>query len=66
MPVYRFYCLDDAFRIVERLDIAIDSDAAAIQHARDNLGDSHFEIWDAARKVARVSPEGVIEMFNAA
>ncbi|WP_046348068.1 hypothetical protein [Sphingomonas changbaiensis] len=55
MPVYRLYCLDRDKHITARADIEADTDAAAIQYARDNHPGDDCEIWELGRRVAVIA-----------
>lgn len=58
MPAYRFYRLDENRRIIKADWIAADSDAEALDHARERADGGGFELWERKRFVGPIKEEG--------
>jgi hypothetical protein len=59
MPDYRIYVLDKDGRIKKPAEHAVCSDdAAAVEKAKEQLGEEAIEVWDRARFVTRLEPAG--------
>ncbi|MDB5740762.1 MAG: hypothetical protein JWP16_1802 [Alphaproteobacteria bacterium] len=54
MMEYKVYCLDDKQRIASARDIVARDDLAALQEAERFCETSAIEVWQGARRVARV------------
>lgn len=52
---YKLYCLDEAGRIVSARDILAHDDLAALREAEAGCENSAVEVWQGARRVARVN-----------
>jgi hypothetical protein len=57
MPDYRAYLIDRNNRVIARRDIVAPNDEAAIEAARLYVDGVDVEVWNHARKVARLSRE---------
>ena len=55
MPAYRLYCFDDAGKKIQKaIWVAGDTDAEAIQFARDKKYPTKCEVWERDRLVAEI------------
>jgi hypothetical protein len=53
---YRLYCLDGAGKIMTAEWLEADSDAAALDQARQREQPLACEVWDRERLVGRIEP----------
>jgi hypothetical protein len=51
---YRLYCLDPTGRVLSARDVVAHDDLSALQEAEDSCEKYAVEIWQGARRVARV------------
>ena len=56
MPTYRAYLIDANNRVASFKPIEADTDAEALQAARQFVDDCDVEVWDRDRKVGRLEP----------
>jgi hypothetical protein len=54
MPTYRAYLIDSDNRVSSYRPIEADSDAAALQAARQFMCDCDVEVWDLDRMIGRL------------
>jgi hypothetical protein len=54
MPEYRLYCLDGADKFTKSHEIEAESDAAAIETARNMKLPVKCELWERGRMVAKL------------
>jgi hypothetical protein len=57
MPTYRAYLIDANNRVASFKPIEADTDAEALQAARQFVDDCDVEVWDRDRKVGRLEPK---------
>jgi hypothetical protein len=57
MPTYRAYQIDANNRVASFKPIEADTDAEALQAARQFVDDCDVEVWDRDRKVGRLEPK---------
>ena len=53
---YKLYCLDAWEHIVSTREVAAPDDLAALQEAEKDCAEYAVEVWQGARRVARVKP----------
>lgn len=58
LPTYRLYRLDGAGKIVSAEWIEAPADEHALNEARQQAGDDHFELWQHKRLVSSSREEG--------
>jgi hypothetical protein len=58
LPAYRIYRLDENRRIIKADWIAADSDAEALDHARQRSAGAPFELWERNRLVGSSAEKG--------
>jgi hypothetical protein len=56
MPTYRAYLIDENNRVVSYKPVDADSDAEALQAAREFVDGCDVEVWDRDRKIGRLEP----------
>jgi hypothetical protein len=57
MPEYRAYLIGSDDRIVERIDVDLPDDAAAIAAALRLVDGHDVELWQGTRKIAELKQE---------
>ena len=57
---YRVYCLDSRGKINKGDWLQADTLEAAIEAARETYSGQHCEIWDGARRLAKVPATGTL------
>jgi hypothetical protein len=57
MPEYRAYLIGSDDRIVERIDVDLPGDAAAIAAALRLVDGHDVELWQGTRKIAELKQE---------
>jgi hypothetical protein len=60
VPAYRLYFVDSHKHITRFCELECESDEAVEQEARRRLDGHAIEIWDRAREVIRLEPEGLV------
>ena len=53
LPAYRLYRLDGAGKITSADWIAADTDSDAVQHVRERVDGTRYELWERDRLVSR-------------
>jgi hypothetical protein len=56
MPTYRAYLIDENNRVTSYKPVDADSDAEALQAAREFVDGCDVEVWDRDRKIGRLEP----------
>jgi hypothetical protein len=56
MPTYRAYLIDGNNRVASYKPVEADSDAEALQAARQYADGCDVEVWDRDRKIGRLEP----------
>ena len=56
MPTYRAYLIDENNRVASYKPVDADSDAEALQAAREFVDGCDVEVWDRDRKIGRLEP----------
>ncbi|MFC3695124.1 hypothetical protein [Chenggangzhangella methanolivorans] len=66
MPYYRVYHVNEADRVRSVDDAECRDDREAIAFARERLKGMPVELWNLARRVARLDAQGVERAFQGA
>jgi hypothetical protein len=57
MHGYRAYVIGPDGHITDRIDLICESEADAIERAKQLVGEHPIELWDGARKIATYQPK---------